>query len=217
DATFEVIKDGVGEMRAFAARGLPSSGAASPRHLLPEGEGISEAERERDAATGAAMPDGASSSGSAKDDYRSGQKSDVEAHIVARPEAIRALGAPPDDPTKPFGQSDAPLGAPEALARAAETLVDAARKLERAAEENARLTKALDGISPLVSDLAERVAKLEAQPMPARAALRSLSKSADGEADAASADEAIRRLQALPPEARALALTKLSLANPLRY
>ena len=32
-----------------------------------------------------------------------------------------------------------------------------------------------------------------------------------------SADEAIRRLATLPPDARALALTKLSLANPLRF
>ena len=169
------------------------------------------------------MPDNAYPIRSAKDVenavrdyYRSGRESDVKANR-ARVEAIGALGAPPDDRTKPTDKSAALLGAPEALAKAAESLVDAALKLERAAEENARLRKALDEISPLVSDLAGRVAKLEAQPMPARAALMALSKSADGEADSVSADEAIRRLQALPPEARALALTKLSLANPLRY
>ena len=223
DATFEVIKDGISERRAFAAHGQPSSGGAKRRHLLPEGEGIAEAERGRDAETGVAMPDGAYPIRSAKDvenearDYcRSGRESDVKAHR-ARAEAIGALGAPPDDRTKPTDKSAALLGAPEALAKAAESLVDAALKLERAAEENARLRKALDEIPPLVSDLAARVAKLEAQPMPARAALRSPSKSADGEAHSVSADEAIRRLQALPPEARALALTKLSLANPLRY
>ena len=50
----------------------------------------------------------------------------------------------------------------------------------------------------------------------AKAALRAISKSADGEANALSADEAVSRLAALAPEARALALTKLSLANPQR-
>ena len=62
----------------------------------------------------------------------------------------------------------------------------------------------------------KRVAALEAQPLPAKAALRAISKSADGEAKAFGADEAVRRLAALAPEERALALTKLSLANPLR-
>ena len=54
----------------------------------------------------------------------------------------------------------------------------------------------------------KRVAALEAQPLPPKAALRAVAKGADGAAEAPGADEAIRRLAALPPEARALALTK---------
>ena len=105
----------------------------------------------------------------------------------------------------------------EAFYKAAAELAEAAIRLERAEDENLRLRKTLDAVSPALADLAKRVAALEAQPLPARAALRAVAKSADGEAEAFGADEAIRRLAALPPEARALALTKLSLANPLRF
>ena len=80
-----------------------------------------------------------------------------------------------------------------------------------------RLRKALDEVSPALADLVKRVAALEAQPLPPKAAVRAVMKSADGEAEALGAEEAIRRLAALPAEARALALTKLSLANPLRF
>src|SRR5271165_638654 len=105
----------------------------------------------------------------------------------------------------------------EAFYKAAHELADAAIRLERAEQENLRLMKALDDVSPALADLAQRIARLEAQPQPPRAALRAVAKSADGEGEAFGADEAVRRLAALPPEARALALTKLSLANPLRY
>ncbi len=105
----------------------------------------------------------------------------------------------------------------EAFFKAANALADAVIKLERAEEENLRLRKAIDDVSPALADLAKRVAALEAQPLPAKAALRAVAKSADGEMEAFSAEEAIRRLAALPAEARALALTKLSLANPLRF
>ena len=105
---------------------------------------------------------------------------------------------------------------PAALAKTAAALSQAARALERAAEENAALRKALDGVSPTLADLSKRVAALEAQPLPAKAALRSIAKNADGQADAlAGVDDAVRALAALPAQERALALTKLSLANPL--
>jgi hypothetical protein len=104
----------------------------------------------------------------------------------------------------------------EALAKAAAAIARAADKLERAVEENAVMRKALDGIAPTLAELKKRVAALEAQPMPAKAALRAIVKSADSQADGfAGADEAIRILAALPSQERALALTKLSLANPL--
>lgn len=105
----------------------------------------------------------------------------------------------------------------DAFYKAANELADAAIKLDRAQKQASHLQKALETLSPLLADLTTRVAALEAQPLPAKAALRAVAKSADGEADPLSADEAIRRLAALPPDARALALTKLSLANPLRF
>ena len=88
-------------------------------------------------------------------------------------------------------------------------------KLDRATAENARLRKALDDLTPALTDMKKRIAALEAQPLPAKAALRSVTKTADG-ADGAlvSADDAVRHLASLPAHERALALTKLSLANP---
>ncbi len=166
DATFEVVKDGVVEKRAFAARAEPLEPAL--------------------AATAPAQA--------------------AESHA--------ASAGPAEKPDEPRLASPEPS---EALVKAAASLAEAALKLERAAEENTRLRKALDAVSPMLADLAKRVAALEAQPLPAKAALRAVAKSVHGAAEALGADDAVRRLAALPPEARALALTKLSLANPLRF
>jgi hypothetical protein len=203
-ATFEVVKDGVIEKRAFA-----------------------HAEREKDAKDGIAMPDGSYPIATAADvenavrDYdRSGKRPEVKAHIIARAIAIGAKDALPGDWVAPEKAAPPPRQAADeaaALVKAAAALAEAASKIERAADENARLRKALDDVSPTVADLMKRVAALEAQPLPAKAALRAVAKSADGEGEPLGADEAIRRLAALPPEARALALTKLSLTSPLRY
>jgi hypothetical protein len=244
DATFEVVKNGVVEKRAFAARpeaAAPGQEAAAVTEpigqtldatdaaLGAEKREFSAAEREKDAEAGVAMPDGSYPIKSAKDvenavrDYnRSGQKPDVKAHIITRAKAIGAESALPDDWTKrsektaaPIVAPSAPRNAPEALAKAAAALAQAARKLERAVEENTVLRKALDDLSPALADLKKRIAALEAQPLPAKAALRSVPKAADGAHDAlVSADDAVRRLASLPAEERALALTKLSLANP---
>src|SRR5271166_1903083 len=122
EATFEVVKDGVVQKRAFAS-----------------------AERKRDARSGAAMPDGSYPIKSAKDVenavkdyYRSGEKPDVKAHIVARAKAIGAESALPDDWTNESEKSAlpavAPNGAmdgPEALAKAA-AAHDVRRRLARA-------------------------------------------------------------------------------------
>ena len=187
-------------------------------------------ERERDAEAGVAMPDGSYPIKSAKDgenavmDYdRSGQRPEVKAHIIARAKAIGAESALPDKWTQktekstPIAAPGPTEDAPDPLAKAAAALADAALRLERVAQENARLSKALDDVSPALAELTKRVARLEAQPLPAKAALRAFAKSADGEAEASGVDEAIRRLAALPERERALALTKLSLANPLRF
>lgn len=134
------------------------------------------------------------------------RKSPVEAPIVEASAPVHK-----EAPVAP-----AEFAAPEALARAARALAEAAAKLERVGEENAGLRKALDAVSPELASLAKRVAALEAQPAPAKAALRAISKSADSGGEAIGADEAIRGLAALPAEERALALTKLSLTQPMR-
>jgi hypothetical protein len=159
DATFEVVKDGVVEKRAFVSRAEPAPA----------------------------------------------------------PSAEPAAGepAPARKPIGPAPPALPPL-APGALAEA-NALADVVSKLERSEDDNARLRKALDDTRRALADLGKRVAALEAQPLPAKAALRAMEKSADGLSEALGADEAVRRLAALPPEARALALTKLSLANPLPY
>ena len=240
DATFDVVKDGVVEKRAFSVRlemAAPDGETNEDQTLDDDTDGalgidkreLSAAEREKDAEAGVAMPDGSYPVRSAKDvenavlDYRrSGQKPDVKAHIIARAKAIGAENALPDDWTETADKAaalsvspGAPHQAPEALAKAAVALSQAALKLEGVGQVNASLRKALDDLTPALADLKKRVATLEAQPLPARAALRSVPKTADGADDAlVSADEAVRRLASLPAQERALALTKLSLANP---
>jgi hypothetical protein len=226
DATFDVVKDGVAEKRAFAPRAVSKETAA----LDADKPEFSAAVREKDAEAGVAMPNGSYPIRSAKDVenavrdyYRSGRRPDVKAHIIARAKAIGAEDALPggwtrsaDKAAAPTAPPHAPNSAPEALAKAAAALTHAALKLEHAADENARLRKALDEFSPALDDLRKRIAALEAQPLPAKAALRAIAKTADG-ADGAlvSADDAVRRLASLPDQERALALTKLSLANPV--
>ena len=136
DATFEVIKNGVVEKRAFAARREAAAADqetdavtapidqtldAIDAALRAEKREFSAAEREKDAEAGVAMPDGSYPIKSAEDvenavrDYnRSGQKSDVKAHIIARAKAIGAENALPDDWTKKADKSVAPIVASSA-------------------------------------------------------------------------------------------------------
>jgi len=234
DATFDVVKGGVIEKRGFASRGEATDPALDEDPDMGDddcdadkGE-FSSAEREKDAEEGVAMPDGSYPIRSAKDVenavrdyYRSDKKPDVKAHIIARAKAIGAESALPDEwmatADKAAALSSLPgaLRAPDALAKAAAALTHAAVKLDRATAENARLRKALDDLTPTLADMKKRVAALEAQPLPAKAALRALTKTADGgDETLVSADDAVKRLASLPAHERALALTKLSLANP---
>ena len=231
DATFDVVKDGVVEKRSFASRPPEANDStdadvdAGDEDLDADKREFSAEQREKDAKEGVAMPDGSYPIRSTKDVAnavrdccRSGEKADVKAHIIARAKAIGADGALPDAWTeladKAAGVSNSPGTAqpPDALAKA---LTYAASKLDRATAENARLRKALDDLTPALTAMTKRIAALEAQPLPAKAALRSVTKTADG-ADGAlvSADDAVRHLASLPAHERALALTKLSLANP---
>jgi len=166
-ATFEVIKDGAVEKRAFA-----------PRADAPQPEPAGEA-AELASADSAAMPAALASAES-----------------------------------RPAAEAPSPSAA---LVKAASALALAADRLERAIAENAALRKSVGALAPEVAALAARVAALEALPQPARAALRATSKRADASlADEPTfgVDEAIKRLAELSPDARALALTKLSLAHP---
>ncbi len=162
-ATFEVIKDGVVEKRAFAVAATLADAAAA---------------------------------------------ASAEAQQASVTVAAKAAA---DDPPRTPQPSPS-----DALAKAAHALSLAAQKLERAVEENSALRKSLADVAPTIADLAKRLAALEAQPLPARAALRAVPKSADSFSEpGGGVDEAIKRLAALPAQERALALTKLSLANPI--
>ena len=165
-ATFEVVKDGAVEKRAFAR--------APTRRNRP-------ADESRCART---------------------------ADSAAAPAALASAESPP------AAEVPSPSAA---LAKAASALALAADKLERAVAENSALRQSVGALAPEVAALVARVAALEAQPQPARAALRATPKRADAalaDEPAFGVDEAIKRLAELAPEARALALTKLSLAHP---
>jgi hypothetical protein len=143
---------------------------------------------------------------------------------IQETDATAAEAAPEQTATlsesRPTSSTETPLdarteGAREALAKAAAALSLVAEKLERAMAENSTLRKSLAELSPALSELTKRVAALEAQPLPAKAALRAIVKTADGNGETSlGAEDAIKRLASLPPQERALALTKLSLANP---
>ncbi len=142
------------------------------------------------------------------------------------PAASPAPEAPaPAAPSTPAPEAPVAPAAPaqlafpvEALGKAALALSAAAEKLERAIDENSRLRKVMAEFEPRLGALESRLTKLEAQPQPARAALRRAPREADFGFEASRIDgveAAIKQLAALPDEQRALALTKVSLANPL--
>jgi hypothetical protein len=125
--------------------------------------------------------------------------------------------APAPQPEKAAAQVPSSRENIEALGKAALALSRAAEKLERAVDENGRLSKAVSDFAPKLEALEKRLTALEAQPAPPRAALRAASREADYGFDATRVDgveAAIKQLAALPDEQRALAMTKISLANP---
>jgi hypothetical protein len=69
---------------------------------------------------------------------------------------------------------------------------------------------------PALDALAKRVAEIEAQPLPPRAALRAASREWDGGADGrpGGVETAIKTLSELPEKERTMALMKVSLAHP---
>jgi hypothetical protein len=132
----------------------------------------------------------------------------AEAPASAAPE-------PEATPAAPAGPARAlPI---EALGKAAVALTEAANKLERAVAENQRLHKTLSGLEQSLAKVEARLTIVEAQPAPARAALRAPPKAVDGREPPSvdGVEAAIKHLAALPDHERALALTKVSLANPV--
>ena len=95
-------------------------------------------------------------------------------------------------------------------------MASAADSLDKALDESARLRAALDVVAPELAALTKRVAELEAQPLPARAALRAPPREWDGAAGplVGGVDAAIKTLSDLPEKERTMALIKVSLANP---
>ena len=136
----------------------------------------------------------------------------AEPAAAAPPAAARAA---PAAPAAPAGPARAPHI--EALGKAALALTEAADKLERAVSENRTLHKTLSDLERHLAKFEARLAIIEAQPAPARAALRAPPKAVDGREPLADGgvEGAIKQLAALPDSERALALTKISLANPI--
>ncbi|WP_210254780.1 hypothetical protein [Methylocapsa sp. S129] len=199
-ATFEVIKDGIAQKRAFAAaakNAAPTQGDEQDN----ENDGGDAAQRLAALVQLVAMARALSRQLSAEAEA-------LAAQIGGDP-APDALQANDDD------LQASKIAAPPASPAAAEPIPSLA--LAKALGETAALRTRLDELTPGLAALSSRIAALEAQPLPAKAALRAVSKSADGLSSegAAPVDEAIRRLAALPASERALALTKLSLANPI--
>jgi hypothetical protein len=136
----------------------------------------------------------------------------VEKRAFAAPkfEEPPAPAAPPPPPEAPQDPTRV------ALAKAALALASAADKLEKAVEENSRLREALGLVTPEIAALNKRIATLEAQPTPARAALRAASREWDGASGPAlgGVDAAVKTLADLPQHERTMALMKVSLAHP---
>jgi hypothetical protein len=139
------------------------------------------------------------------------------ATAVAEPPVEKVEETPAPEPAAPPPPPpEAPQAPSQALAKAALAIASAADNLERAIDENSRLRAALGLVTPQLDELTKRVAELEAQPLPARAALRAVSRELDASTEdrPGGIEAAIKALSALPDKERTVALMKVSLANP---
>ena len=194
-ATFDIIKDGIVEKRAFARKAAIATQAPAP---------IGQAKVEAiDDATQPAL---------ALEQLLARAKK-LSRKLKARIRALRQVNGAQNSDT-----SEASEASRQARKSAASLLRTASSpELVKALAETSELRAQLHKLAPEFAALNLRLATLEAQPAPARAALRAFAKSGDsiGAADMASVDDAIRRLADLAPDGRAHALMKLSLASPL--
>jgi hypothetical protein len=149
---------------------------------------------------------------------------EIAAQLEKEPTALAALtGAPGETSASKPDPEESDVEAASASKVAAPPSATAnepapSPELVKALGEAAALRSEVQGLAPQLAALAARVAALEAQPLPAKAAIRAVSKASDaaGGETSASVDEAVKRLAALPSEERAYALMKISLANPIR-
>jgi len=102
-------------------------------------------------------------------------------------------------------------GMEDDTAKAAET-----EGLSKIAAENGVLKSELQSVTSRVAELTKAVEALREMPAPAKAAVFSVSKSADGGAEGGSAEDAyLKKLESLPPDQRAQAIMKLALRAPV--
>jgi Holliday junction resolvasome RuvABC endonuclease subunit len=115
---------------------------------------------------------------------------------------------------------------PEALAKVAGERDDLAQRL---AERDDQLTKVAERVEPLakaVENLTERLARVEAAPLPPKTAANTLAKAVSKEADSTgqlgnadkpqlSNEDVQKALASMSPEDRAMTLTKAALARPI--
>ena len=208
DATFDVVKGGMIEKRAFALHAeaidttvdenIDDDDCAADKGELSAGE------REKDAEEDIALPDGSYPIRSAKDiEERPEQLLPKRKKPTSRRTSLHAPRQSGPNPSRPTTGWKRPIKRPVPPIRrgrrrppcvGAKALTYAALKLDRATAENARLRKALDDLRPACSpSTTKRIAALEAQPLPAKAALRSIAKSAHAADEGlVSADDAVR-------------------------
>ena len=198
-ATFEMIKNGIVEKRAFAKPAADQD--AAPASADDDDDAEDGAERL------AALV------------QLIGMARELSQKLIAEAEALAAQigagAAPAPDDAQP--DDDPPASKFAAPPPARIEPAPSSPALVKALGETAALRNRLDAMAPDLAALSSRLAVLEAQPLPAKAALRAVSKQADGMGaeGPAPVEEAIRRLAALSPNERAHALTKISLANPV--
>jgi hypothetical protein len=199
-ATFEIVKNGVSERRAFLS---PAAESASEKANSDAGGGDHEDP----------MPPGSFSDllrvlREIADDLAAQRRSVTH---EAGPPRVPPEDASPEETTSQnavtslFGRDEPPSPAP------------LEREFDKALGETSALRSEVSALRPVVAALEARVAVLEARPAPAKATIRAVTKAGDvaGGEGGSSIQDAVKRLSALPSEERALALTKISLANPL--
>ena len=212
DATFEVVKDGRSERRAFQKSSPDGDVAAPAASLETSAVHLQEARNDGANDTTARLADLAALLAEAR-----AFNAKLEKQIADGAEAAASPSAKSQELDAAPGTASSLAAPPSPNAREP---APPSTVLVKALGELAALRDQIAELTPNLKALAARVAALEAQPLPAKAAIRAVAKAQDGgegEAGGAvsSVEDAVRKLAALPSEERAYALMKISLANPI--